>query len=644
MKYFRLMLICLVLTGINASAQTFMRKAGVAGPATIKQQITEQKSEKKLSGIFEEGFEAYDDFVQNFPLWTTVDLDGRPTWGIESVTFPNHYTPMSYIIFNPSATNPPMANQAIQPHEGSKFAACFSANALSNNDWLISPPLQAGSNTSVSFYVKSYTSQYGLERFRVGISTTDNQPSDFTFITGPNYLTAPAEAWELITFDLSAYDGQTLYIAINCISEQAFIFMVDDFRFTTTLPESSTVTGMVTDATNGAPIEGAEVCISGICTFTDAQGNYLIDQIPRGSLEAEFSAYPAFGSVPLEVMFNDQSTDNTHTVSCTKIGYLTYSNSQVSVPQGGSLTLNLSLSPVLQEGNMRFVLNWGPLPTDLDSHMLTPEIEGNTYHIYYDDEGSILSAPYAQLDFDITTGFGPETMTIYQMKSGTYSYYVHNFSGNPALSASRAVVQIYGEEGLLETVPVPGSGTGNYWHVCNVNGETSEIQLINVILEEAPFEPSKSKDHESTYSVFEAGYINNWLWDFGDGNISTLRNPVHTYNQTGNYTVSLTVGNGISQSTRVKPSFVHVGTQSDQLQDEDIPFVIYPIPARDVIKVTGLSTLLKVDIFSMTGSRVFESESNDNDLTIDISTFKSSVYLMQIHTTKGSYIRKFNKI
>lgn len=35
-----------------------------------------------------------------------------------------------------------------------------------------------------------------------------------------------------------------------------------------------------------------------------------------------------------------------------------------------------------------------------------------------------------------------------------------------------------------------------------------------------------------------------WLWNFGDGNTSTLQNPVHTYATLGSYTVTLTVFNG----------------------------------------------------------------------------------------------------
>ena len=37
------------------------------------------------------------------------------------------------------------------------------------------------------------------------------------------------------------------------------------------------------------------------------------------------------------------------------------------------------------------------------------------------------------------------------------------------------------------------------------------------------------------------GDIIAWDWDFGDGNMSTERNPVHTYEEDGTYTVSLTV-------------------------------------------------------------------------------------------------------
>ncbi|MCL2862582.1 MAG: PKD domain-containing protein [Methanimicrococcus sp.] len=57
------------------------------------------------------------------------------------------------------------------------------------------------------------------------------------------------------------------------------------------------------------------------------------------------------------------------------------------------------------------------------------------------------------------------------------------------------------------------------------------------------------------------GNPTSWLWDFGDGNTSTARNPTHTYNSTGNYTVSLTVSNDFGRDTKTQTSFIRVGFQ-----------------------------------------------------------------------------------
>ena len=45
--------------------------------------------------------------------------------------------------------------------------------------------------------------------------------------------------------------------------------------------------------------------------------------------------------------------------------------------------------------------------------------------------------------------------------------------------------------------------------------------------------------------------INNWKWEFGDGNVSTARHPLHTYTAEGTYQVKLTVtaSNGVTITT-----------------------------------------------------------------------------------------------
>ncbi|MDQ3051524.1 MAG: PKD domain-containing protein [Bacteroidota bacterium] len=52
-------------------------------------------------------------------------------------------------------------------------------------------------------------------------------------------------------------------------------------------------------------------------------------------------------------------------------------------------------------------------------------------------------------------------------------------------------------------------------------------------------------------SVIANDSLTGWNWDFGDGNISTLQNPIHNYTSSGSYTVNLTVtsSNGCENST-----------------------------------------------------------------------------------------------
>ncbi|MDD4224319.1 MAG: PKD domain-containing protein [Candidatus Cloacimonetes bacterium] len=55
------------------------------------------------------------------------------------------------------------------------------------------------------------------------------------------------------------------------------------------------------------------------------------------------------------------------------------------------------------------------------------------------------------------------------------------------------------------------------------------------------------------------GNIQQWLWDFGDGNTSAVQNPDHTYILPGTYTVNLTVTNAYdSTSVMIKEQYITV--------------------------------------------------------------------------------------
>ena len=49
-------------------------------------------------------------------------------------------------------------------------------------------------------------------------------------------------------------------------------------------------------------------------------------------------------------------------------------------------------------------LTWGASPSDIDSHLRTPD--GS--HVFYSSKGSLTTTPFASLDVDDVDGFGPK--------------------------------------------------------------------------------------------------------------------------------------------------------------------------------------------------------------------------------------------
>ena len=112
------------------------------------------------------------------------------------------------------------------------------AGALSPDNWLVSPLVTLGG--SISFYAGGQDATYSNEYFGVFVSTTSNtDPAAFTQLdawtlqadgTGVKSSRRRSQGvWGLFTVDLSAYAGQTGYVAIrhfNCTDQ--FMLNIDD--------------------------------------------------------------------------------------------------------------------------------------------------------------------------------------------------------------------------------------------------------------------------------------------------------------------------------------------------------------------------------------------------------------------------------
>ena len=118
-----------------------------------------------------------------------------------------------------------------------------------------------------------------------------------------------------------------------------------------------------------------------------------------------------------------------------------------------------------------------------------------------------------------------------------------------------------------------------------------------------------------------SGNITIWEWDFDNDGIidSYIQNPIHTYSETGVYTVSLTVGDGVNEDTEIKEDYIIVIEELDANFEADVTFGDAPLE----VQFTDLSI----------GNIIEWSWDFDNDGTID-SNLQNPIH---IYAESGIY-------
>ena len=186
--------------------------------------------------IWEESFESFDDFIiADIGDWSQIDVDLSVTYGSTDFEFDNEGYTGTAIVFNPitmedADPGDPQDRTAWLARTGDKGLFMFAATSLLNDDYIITPQinLTGATGSNFSFWGKSLTDAFGLERFEVLLSTGGNEIGDFTVDLSGGEQQAPLDYTEY-SYDLSAYDGQQVYIAIHYMAQDSFVFQMDDF-------------------------------------------------------------------------------------------------------------------------------------------------------------------------------------------------------------------------------------------------------------------------------------------------------------------------------------------------------------------------------------------------------------------------------
>jgi PKD repeat protein len=128
---------------------------------------------------------------------------------------------------------------------------------------------------------------------------------------------------------------------------------------------------------------------------------------------------------------------------------------------------------------------------------------------------------------------------------GYYIYY------GPASGSYNGKIDV----GLVTQYTVPNllDGTTYYFAATDYNasrqesGFSNEVSAVVPVITPPPVAGftatpvSGTEKLEVQFTDTSTGMVTAWTWSFGDGQTSTVQNPLHTYQKVGSYTVTLTV-------------------------------------------------------------------------------------------------------
>lgn len=188
-----------------------------------------------------------EDFEGGLAAWTTIDNDGDGNqWEI---------------------------TDQISVHSGSNCVVSASyinnSGPLTPDNWLVTAnPITIGSGCALTWYDAAQDADWPAEKYSVYIAT-GNTVSDFTANQPVFTITLSDSAWTLRAVDLSAYAGQTVYVAFRHYDcTDMFMMKIDDIEISQmpTDPEimlSSLTTPNSVDAGSPFNISGVVVNNSG---------------------------------------------------------------------------------------------------------------------------------------------------------------------------------------------------------------------------------------------------------------------------------------------------------------------------------------------------------------------------------------------
>lgn len=159
--------------------------------------------------------------------WIYWDLDKDLTREIEGVDFPHAGGQMSFIVFNPLQSNPPLLHiePSLQAYSGEQYLASFANRSNPCRNYLFSPIIRFDGSCFFEFKVRSLTNAPAPELIRIGYTKVayPKTVDDVTWLSAE--FTPSDQQWERVSYALPRDARRAV---LGHFSHDAFTIMLDD--------------------------------------------------------------------------------------------------------------------------------------------------------------------------------------------------------------------------------------------------------------------------------------------------------------------------------------------------------------------------------------------------------------------------------
>lgn len=138
-----------------------------------------------------------------------------------------------------------------------------------------------------------------------------------------------------------------------------------------------------------------------------------------------------------------------------------------------------------------------------------------------------------------------------------------------------------------------------------------------------------------------------FVWDFGDGDSSTLVSPMHSYLDSGTYTVKLFASNAAGQDSSIQEITVESKPIIDAIKEnKKMKLSVFPNPFKETLKVNWKEKVDgNMEIRNTLGQLLFEKKINSAESEISLTTkdFPVGLYTVYFKTQNGISVVKVIK-